>query len=489
MRPGTGSMRALGAALLALACSACADERPNVVLVVVDTLRADHTSLHGYERPTTPRIARWAEGGVVFERAWSACSWTTPSMNMLLTGDVRIENSGTILPAQRTLAEAASAAGYRTFAVVDNPLLTRAEAGAARGAGRGAGGGAGRGAGLGFDRGFEGYVLREGPRSAEERDGWGGEAVVQRGLEWIEAADDGRPFLLWLHLFDPHFPYDPDGGMRFLPADEPARRARLEDALLPEDAGALDDRAYAEVERQLALYDSEVLAVDRALGRMFDRLEELGLEGSTIVVLTSDHGEGLWERPHGVGEEPKPENVFPPLYYEHGTQLYSEQVHVPLVLRGPGVPEGVRVARDVSLLDVAPTLLSLLDLPGGAGAGLPLIAGGQVAQPPEDRDVYSLCSRGTTVTRGGRWRLHVPRAYRVEKHGAAPELYDLEADPDERTPVGDAARAAELAELVERFREHHLAADRARLEPSAEQEELMRDIGYGGEALLDGDER
>lgn len=455
-----GPRRRAGALLLAglgaLVLGACAGEepRPNVVLVVVDTLRADHMSLHGYRRPTTPEIAAWAGGGTTFTRAWSASSWTAPSMAMLMTGVARIDNSGEIREGQPSLAEILARHGYATSAVVSNPILNER---------------------VGFDRGFGSFDLfPHDPRSGMAN-GWSAEEMVDRGLALLEGGDE-RPFFLYLHLFDPHYPYRPEvAGEVFGPELDPARRAAYREALPEDRRDRLTDAAYRGIEREVALYDAEVLQVDRALGRLFDELDQRGLAANTLVVLTSDHGEGLWQRAPYPGEAPKTAVHFPDLYYSHGVQLYDEQVHVPLVLRGPGVPAGRVVEGPRSTLDVLPTILARVGVPApGPLDGFDLLGTDEDAWA----EVYSVCSRATTVTLDGRWRLHVPREYRVEKYGARPELYDLEADPLELDPLDDPARIEDLAGRVERWR---AAAERAAAAVDPAQQELMESMGYTGE--------
>ena len=150
-------LRALKGALplaAGLVLAACGGDRPpNVLLVTVDTLRADHTSLHGYDRKTTPALDAWAEGGTVFERGWSMSSWTMPSMAMLLTGQARASNAGRIFDWQDTLAQLFQARGYRTGAVVANPLINPEQ---------------------GYDRGFDDYQVFEKEPGRRHQGGSGG---------------------------------------------------------------------------------------------------------------------------------------------------------------------------------------------------------------------------------------------------------------------------------------------------------------------------
>lgn len=427
--------------------------RPNVVLVVIDTLRADHTSLGGYERPTTPAIDAWATGGTVFERAWAASSWTLPSMNMLLTGQVTLHMGGRIAAGQEPLAEVLSAAGYRAGGIVGNGLL-RGE--------------------IGFERGFEHYELVEPEPSSIGH--WTADEVVAKGLRWVESLDGRQPFFLYLHLIDPHAPYDPKAGLAFEPRHDAARQSALRAALPEEQRALLDEGTYRGIESFISAYDSEILQADAGLQRLFDWLAASGLESETLLVLTSDHGEGLWQRAVEPDEKPKPSTYFPALYYGHGDQLYSEQVHVPLVLRGPGVPIGARRTDEVSLLDVLPTLLAILDLePPGRLEGRDLFADNRVPHP-----LFSITTGISTLTVGGRWRLHLPSRRRMRIHALAPALYDLQVDPLELRPVQDPERQGALREGLLTWRRSH--AKQGVPGMTREEIERLRRLGYAGQA-------
>lgn len=449
--------RALPGLLSALALAACGGERPtSLILVTIDTLRADHTSLHGYERDTTPALAAWARGGTVFERALSTSSWTLPSMSMLLTGQWQVKNEGRIFPAQRSLAEVLRERGYRTGAVVANRLLTGER---------------------GFDQGFDSYDLFATPGRGRVV-GWLADEVTDRAIAFLEGGR--RPYFLLVHYFDPHDPYLPAGGLAFEPWDRPERLEAFRAALPPEERALLDRETYRGIEHHVARYDSEVLQVDRALGRLLDHLERTGLAEETLVVVTADHGEGLWQRAANRGEPHKDGVFFPQLYFEHGVQLYDEQVRVPLALRGPGVPAGAVHRESVSLIDVVPTALALLDVPAPAGlSGTPLLPLGEHPAGP----VFCVCSRGTTVTLPGGLRLHQPRAYRIEK-GIAPELYDLSADPLELADLAGDPRAPELTDVVLRWEELRAQVDWGAGE-LPDREELERELGALGYAVDD----
>jgi len=458
--------RALLAGVVALSLfSGCAHRDPpkkNVVLVVVDTMRADRASLYGCERTTTPAIDEWAARGTTFERANSTSSWTVPSMGMLLTGRYRCGGGKTITDSQRLLSQVLEGAGYRTIGIVANPILNSLQ---------------------GFDVGYERYELTEGDYETalvERRWGWPGSVVVDKGIRWMRDFRDDHPFMLYLHLMDPHFPYSPVEGIPFTWEKDlsPERRASFEANLAPQHAGTITTNQYRKMERLLAAYDAEILQSDLELARLFAYLEESGLSENTVVVLTSDHGEGLWARSSADGWVNKNSNsrsVVPELYQGHGEQLYGELVHVPLAFVGPGVPAGVREERVVSLVDVVPTILSLLDVASPTELhGIPLFGDPAL---DERTDVFSLCARGTSITVDGRWKLLLP-AEHVAKRGGVTRLYDLKVDPGEDHPIDDPERADELTSRIMAWRVRYSEDGGKR--SIEEQRKLLLQMGYVG---------
>ena len=452
------------------ALGGCAEpevERPNVVFIVCDTLRADRTSTYGHFRTTTPNLDALGGRGTVFERAFAMSSWTLPSMSMLMTGEVKSLADPSILRDHIHVAESFLDAGYDTAAVVANPILNDR---------------------LGYDRGIESFVV-----DRAEQMSWRADEVFGKGLDWIDGRSEGeRPFFLWLHPVDPHHPYeplepqsfaagpgvDPDAGAEEETRD--AARAALQaqreghpESMLAEE---LSDADWDEVAAIRSLYDSEVFQFDLALGQLVDSLRERGLLESTIIVVTSDHGEGLMERP-SLSDLKHVEDEVPDLYRRHGLMLHDEQVSIPLVFAGPGVPRGVRRPDWVQHIDVVPTLHGLCDLPvkrPQPGQAMFEVAGG-------GRDVlFAVCSRSHSVTVDERWRLHLPKEFRRKRFGAKPELYDLEADPDERRPIDDPARVEAMTRLIREWEQAHApvslggALDQATIN-------TLRSLGYGGE--------
>lgn len=444
-----------------------APQHPDVILVVVDTLRADRMSLHGYARATTPKLDAFAQSGAVFEACQAASSWTLPSMSMLFAGAYDGRNSGQMDQAWPTLAESFQGAGYTTGAVVANPILgTTVEPGTF---------------GAGFRRSFDHYELapkRFGmkPRVKAQTNGWYADEVVRRGIRQLRKGGD-QPQFLWLQMFDPHFPRRPAKPELFRDQPNPSHALGAE--------VTAEEQTYIDEEQRL--YAAEVAGADAAFGDLIHWLASEGRLENTIVVLTSDHGEGLWQRALPTGETAKKKNQVPRLYSDHGIMVTAEQVHVPLVMVGPGIEPSQRFARHVSLVDLAPTLRRLADLPV---SGAPdLIAGRDLFEAPEARPVYSFCSRSASVTVDNKWRLVAPSQARATNFGDTAKLYNLEADGEELAPVWDAhgklasADSApdplQLAKQLEAFRALAMP-DVGDLDAAAQaaRRALLDDLGY-----------
>jgi len=423
--------RALAAAAGVLA-AACAPQPPaarNLLLVVLDTTRADHLSAYGHERETTPTIDALAAAGAQFEQAFAQSSLTPVSAASFLTGtwpyrtgvrSLFVVGGDTLSPDVPSLFELLRASGRCTAAFVSAKPMGRQ---------------------YGLDRGFELYdddLTETARRHAIERftdaPQRPAEETTERALAWLE--ERGRePFALMLHWFDAHDP-------SFVPPRE-FLEARLSLPVPPGIGRTTTPGSWPALyqpEHLAELYDAEIEYMDRELARVLEALERLGVRDDTLVCVIADHGEGLGQ--HG--------------FWTHGL-LYQEQLHVPLVLAGPGVQPGVRAGAPVRLVDLAPTLCELLDLraQGEAFDGSSLVAGldsfgfearevyAEVHHAAEDRlgrdtQMYSLSY--------GRWKyIHRPAS-------GAHELFDLVEDPGELTnlyasqqPVGLALQARLLA--------------------------------------------
>lgn len=442
--------------LLATAAGAApeAASRPNVILISIDTLRADHLSAYGYARETAPRIAAFAKRAVVFEEAYSQSPKTAASHMSLMTGlypEVhRVGNPGRDRVRVRlsdeipTLAEVLRRGGYHTHALH---------------------GGANVRAEFGFDRGFEHYV--------EERDlaDW-----LRRAREVVLAheASPGAPLFLFLHTYEVHAPYDPPAAHARLFVD-PGYAGRI--VASPEE---LAQKAYPERMRffwqqvdpsspddlrHLAdLYDAGIHYTDAQLGAFLEWLETQPLWADTLLVLLSDHGEEFGE--HGE--------------LRH-TTLHRETLHVPLVVRFPDADPAHRPRRVpavVRLIDVMPSVLDAAGLPAPAHAQgrslLPLLRDGSADAPV----VLSQIRQGSAAAlRVGEWKL-IRRKHRDQ-------LYRLSDDPAERVDLHDALpeRAAELAARLDAMLADSAALRASFAEPrsgviDAETLEQLRALGY-----------
>jgi choline-sulfatase len=443
-RPGRAS--ALGLLLLPLLAGLACSLRPappNVLLVTIDTLRADHCSAYGYGRPTTPRLARLAAEGLLFETAYAPIPVTGPSHASLMTGlypraSGVVRNGYVLDAAHLTLATRLRARGYTTAAVVSAFPLDRR---------------------FGLAAGFDHYDDRFAPaESSLPKPQWDGlplgqpydrraDATTDRALRWLGTRPSGRPFFLWVHYFDPHSPYDPPAAYRFQPGDAAAG-----------SAGEL-----------VAAYDGEIRFTDTQLGRLLDALDAEGLAKNTLVVVTSDHGEGLGQ--HGV--------------MEHGSVVYEEAVRVPLVLRWTGhVLGGRRLAAPVELLDVAP---SVLELAGAAppasdhGVSLaPLATGASRVQDARravflQREFQERAGSNTFAVRAG---AHKYVETREESRVLRRELYDLAGDPQELRSLDaeQQERTEQLVRLLQAWRTRVAPGRRQQVAP--ENLEGLRALGY-----------
>ncbi len=437
-RPGRGLRRV--AFLFALAAPALHGScgggrldgaRPDIVLVVVDTLRADHLGTYGYSRPTSPAIDAFASRATVFDEAWAAAPWTLPSVMSIMTGRLpsrhRVENDGLKLaPEIPTLAETLAKSGYETGAFVSHVYVDRP---------------------FGFARGFgtfEDFGLSEPAYRPETELEPTADRVTAGALAWIRS-QERRPLFLFVHYFDPHWPYDPPAAYRELFPDSyrgPLKAdydsiSKFQDPLRP----LPDDYRRFLIDR----YDGEIRFVDEELRRLFEGLGAAGRGERTWVVLTGDHGEEF--KDHGsVG---------------HGRQLYEEVVRVPLLIGRPAArPDdatpGRRVATPVSGVDLMPTILRLAGAappPGLQGRSLvPFLPPGAAERaadavgepPPADRTLVSetvrLNASRKTVRQGPMKLIRFMEDNRIE-------LYDLAADPGERRDLA-AARPAERRALL-----------------------------------------
>lgn len=386
---------------------------PNVVILLVDTLRADHLGCYGADPSPSPTLDRLAAEGLLFAEMIAPAPYTMPSVATLFTG-LHPRSHGAwqgkaLSGSLDTLAELAGRAGVTTVGISASPLVTR---------------------GVNFAQGFETFVELE--RDQRTKSLADAAAVNSTFLGWL-AEHHGLRFLAYLHYMEPHDPYTPPADLRPSAADRmpPALAAGQVDAVAKKiNKQGAPLLATPVVEHLRSLYEGEIRSWDRELAGLLDGLAALGLRESTVIVMTADHGEEFQE--HGR--------------LKHGLHLYEEQIRVPLVIAGPAIRRA-RIVEQAQGIDLFPTVATLLGL--GVPAGLPGqdLLGRREARPAFSETRFRVTPGGAESAlvslRTARWKLiHGP------EHGQF-ELYDLTHDPAERenrfdvTPEG-AALAAEL---------------------------------------------
>jgi arylsulfatase A-like enzyme len=428
------------AALLAGPAFAAPAPRPNVVLVCLNALRADHLKAYGYAKETAPNIGRLAGEGAVFERAYSQSDWTLPSLASLFTSRyVRshgvYERGRKLPPGPVTLAQAFKTAGYATAAFT---------------------GGLDMAAVHGLARGFDVYYDDTGDRAMGSF-----RELMPKALDWLAARKSGN-FFLFLDSYDIHPPFDKPwpGGAGPDYAGPLKGKALDYDLLRGVDAGTLklsaEDLAYVN-----ARYDAGITYADGFIGALLARLDELHLSTNTIVVFASEHGEELGDR--GSFDR-----------FGRGS-LYEETVRVPLIVRDPRRPGGLRITAPAQLADVMPTVLDLLGLPapeGVQGASLAgLLAG--AGKGPHDY-VFSEAGPGRCMAVSGNWKL--------VRDGARYALFDLAADPGETRDLA-ADRPDQVYAMAQRLLEWRRSVKPAdggtpRSKLSPEMKRKLKEAGY-----------
>lgn len=435
----TASARALVLAAALVAAGACGRERPqppaSLLLVTIDTLRADRVGCYGHREAHTPYLDSLCAEGVAFDGAFAPAPVTLPSHATIFTSlhpaahGLFTNATGALADRFETLAEALRPRVSRAGAVVGSVVLD---------------------ARFGLGQGFDDYDDRMPPapvgRYLFQRERSAGQ-VAEEASAWLRE-HAGRPFLLWVHFFDPHFPYDPP----------PPWKERLTDS-----------------------YDAEIAAADEGLGRVLAALAGAGATERTLVVVAGDHGEDLGE--HGEAT--------------HGVFLYDSTLRIPLVFRYPrGLAGGRRVPALVRLVDLMPTVLDLFGLPVPPGAQgrslLPLLTG-----EADDLGLDVFCESRLPEIQYGWARLAALRE-RGWLYVRAPEeeVYDVRSDPAQKRNVA-AVQAARLAEMRHRLAEreavYSAGPEAPRAAISEETRRQIESLGYvgggGGTARREGPPR
>lgn len=449
-----------GLLLLTGVAAACAPgpstpgDSPNLLFVIFDTTRADHLSTYGYPVETSPNVDALAAGGLQFDAAWAQASLTPISAATMFTGTLPYRHGirslfmvgrQSLSPETPTLAELLTASGWNTGGFVSAaPMSKRYQ----------------------LDRGFEVYDDEMGADADERKRRSIGNAYQRRSdlttdaaLDWLdEALNAPQPFALLVHYFDSH-------DATLVPP-----RAFLEQRVsfpLPENLDETSDlRNVRADKRRIELYDAEIAFMDQQFGRLLQALEDADADDETVVVFVADHGESL-----GAHD-----------YWTHGL-LYADQLRVPWILRGPGVPSGERSEQPVALVDLLPTLRDLLgfELPDGMqldGASA-LTADPDVATREFYAEVHHAPNNNLgadsamySLTRGPWKYIHRPDA---GNH----ELYDHATDPGELvnlyTPEHAIARALQ-ASLLQRGAVRGTEPGDAALDPKLQA--MLEDLGY-----------
>jgi choline-sulfatase len=346
----------------------------NIIVVTIDTLRPDHLHCYGYQKIETPVLDGLAKNGVLFENAVTQTPLTPPSHASIFTGQnpnvhgVRNTGGFILQSSARPLARILQEEGWDTGAFVSSAVLKKT---------------------FGFNNGFNIYDDQmpkpvKGADSREDPERRGGE-TVDRAVRWLEQ-QSGKPYFLWVHLYDPHLPYDPPGAFKSRYKNEP--------------------------------YDGEIAYADEQVGRLLAAVRKKSAADQTIVSVLSDHGESLGE--HGE--------------YTHGIFLYDSTLRIAFMMTGPGVPPGIRVKQQARSIDFLPTMLALLRIKPPANIqGISLVPGFTSGSLPTDisyeETLYPKLSMAWSELRAirtNRWKyVRAPKA----------ELYDLAADPRETSNI------------------------------------------------------
>lgn len=385
----------------------------NLVLITIDTLRADHLGYSGYSRATSPAIDRLADSGTVFSAAQVQWTKTSPSIASFLTGTYPATNRIQHLRARLddklvTIAEIMKANGYATSAFVSNVNA---------------------GSLYNFQQGFDEFhemwdKSNQTPTQNQGTDFFPNEKILALVTDWMKQQSGDKPFFLWVHLLDPHGPYTP-----------PERYAGQfkSDELLKSQADIPPDDRVPNYQRVpglrtrgefIAAYDEEILSSDDVVDGIVKQLDIAKQREKTLVVLSADHGESFGEHQY---------------WFNHGKYTYQATANVPLIFSQPSVvPAQKRIDTPVGLIDLLPTIVDVLQVDPGQAIeqfqGMSVI-GALAGDEVKDRPIYTQGREGQLAVRVGRWKyIYDPRASTPEVPViAVSQLYDLATDPAETT--------------------------------------------------------
>jgi len=367
-------------------------DRPNVVVYLIDALRADHLGCYGYQHPVSPHIDQFAEQAILFERAQAQTSWTRASVASIFTGLMPQVHSANddddaLSESVTTIAEFLRTSGYQTGGFTANGNA---------------------GPNVGFAQGFDVFQHFGAARS---------EALNSEALSWLQGLAEDRPFFLWLHAVDPHEPYMPPDDLRrrFAPmVTDPDLGSVARVLSITRNSEVLTEGMISDL---LSLYDAEIAANDRSLGALLGELRARGLYDDTLIIVVSDHGEEFYD--HGG--------------WTHGKTLYAEQLDIPLIVKLPGIRAGERISQVVQHVDILPTILDVVGLGrpmGIQGKSLMALLLEEGRQRWKNRSFSSLDLRGRigSSVYDGHWKM-----IRLDdrRRGSSAKLYDKRVDWEE----------------------------------------------------------
>lgn len=415
-------------------------DRPNIIFIVIDTLRADYLPTYGHKINTAPYMDSLAREGVVFERAIAPSTWTKTSMASVVTSlgpathGVRRVND--MLPGQlTTIAEGLSANDYQTIGVNANPWLQSM---------------------FGFDVGFDKYESIP-MRLHFYYPVW---AINARAFALMENVSSEKPFFLYLHLMDPHSPYVPAPpyysapplevpGLEVVTNAELERRFRQDGLTRPEV-----------LKRVIEFYEGEIKTADAGIKQLYGELQKNGFLENSVIIITSDHGEEFLE--HGQ--------------VEHGKNFYPETYEVPLIFHAPGrLPAGKRISNQVRLIDIAPTIFEL------ANIRVPEAFEGKSLLPMNDQAITSRIATGAVGLNDSIPDLDYTTVvsenylYIREKNNNKVQFYDLKKDP---AALNDLGTSHPKAALFGRLEDSGNAKSSQQTELDAETIRQLESLGY-----------
>lgn len=416
-------------------------DKPHILLILVDTLRADHLGCYGYSRDTSPNLDAIAKRGILFKNVYTVAPWTNPTIASLFTGRfpqaifppaLRAEAIRQALPQElSTAAELLKANGYKTIALVDHPGISPQ---------------------FHYDQGFEVFIRLFEKGNPSKGLGTEAEFVLKEFVEQIDSAKGSRMFV-YLHLMYPHQPYIP-----------------------PAPYDKIFGTGFQNVNRRekqgiINMYDGEIRQTDDLIAKIQQSLRHRKLSKETYVLVTSDHGEGFWEHGH----------------FEHGNSFFNELLRIPLII-APPEDKGtspLQVSEAVSNIDLFPTILQLAQVtPPQETAGKSLLRYiTPTEDPPESNFIFSQSLHSVDINGAACLKQNMKYIYQPNLAFRPHQLYDVLKDPRERNNLvkrGENYSAMQqhlLAHLKENERKRS-TLERKSLEPDAETKERLRALGY-----------